>query len=706
MHFAHTVRSWLGPPGRLGAVICGVTMGVTALAAPGTAAASAGTRPGAGTDDSRFVLLDEPFVGEGAAPGRWVSQYGPTNSGFACLTAAKGQPAPLGACPSAPHDEPGQGVLRLTNQFKMRSGFVVHTEPVRADAGLIAEFDMYQYGSTTGKGADGISFFLLDGAERVDREGAQGGALGYRDIPGGYLGIGFDQYGNFSSPRWAGTGGPGKVPNSVALRGATSIGNPYIDGTPTLKKSLGDVAAKQRSKARRTGRVTLTPTGLLSVAVDFNDGKGYARVLGPVDVHRIPGQPDVPKTLRFGFSASTGAHTALHEISDVRLRRLPPDLYLTPRTTGDFAAGGTGQLELTVTNKPTAGRSEGPVTVTKVLPPGLKPVSASGDGWECAIEGAEVTCRRDEDLAPGDSFPPIVVPVEIAPDVAGGRPVEFAVDTPGDAVASDNVARLSPDVPVRTGLWLKESARPDPYVAGAPVAYAVSVGNDGPAQATNAPLAAEVPKSLEDPRWTCAASGGAVCPGTPDGPRLDTPVTLPPGAKLVFTATGGTPSDEAGPLVGTSVLKPPPGAADEGCADDCRAKVTLDGTFRTALSVTHRHTPQDLQSGGRITYTISVRNDGPSDASGVRIQQSAPLMIHGMEWTCEARSPSRCGAASGKAPVMTTADIAAGGEVVYTVSGPIEQQSIVSEVSVEPSVDAIDAKCQNGCAATDTARLP
>ena len=59
------------------------------------------------------------------------------------------------------------------------------------------------------KGADGISFFLIDGTATPTKAGGFGGSLGYAQntsppaptipgIVGGYLGVGLDEFGNYS----------------------------------------------------------------------------------------------------------------------------------------------------------------------------------------------------------------------------------------------------------------------------------------------------------------------------------------------------------------------------------------------------------------------------------------------------------------------------------------------------------------------------
>ncbi|MBC7182696.1 MAG: MshQ-like protein, partial [Marinobacter sp.] len=108
---------------------------------------------------------------------------------------------------------------------------------------VILQFDYYAYG---GNGADGIAVVLSD-ALITPRPGSFGGSLGYAQrnngdagFAGGWLGIGIDEYGNFSSATEGRQGGPGRTPDSVSVRGSGSgsSGYRYLDGTRRLNPGI------------------------------------------------------------------------------------------------------------------------------------------------------------------------------------------------------------------------------------------------------------------------------------------------------------------------------------------------------------------------------------------------------------------------------------------------------------------------------------
>lgn len=128
-------------------------------------------------------LVDETFTGADAQAG--FEAFGP-----ACLTGAPQSPAtgpgthPLAGCPAGatgpvpPDNAAPQGYLRLTDASNDQSAAVLYNHALPANQGLVTSFDQWQYGGTTSPPADGISFFLIDGAASLTSPGAFGGSLG------------------------------------------------------------------------------------------------------------------------------------------------------------------------------------------------------------------------------------------------------------------------------------------------------------------------------------------------------------------------------------------------------------------------------------------------------------------------------------------------------------------------------------------------
>jgi hypothetical protein len=152
-------------------------------------------------------LVNEDFTGPAVLDPNFSVQ------GATCLTGrAIGAPLPPGAANipdcrnsrTGPVPTPGMtpGYLQFTDTQLNQTGSILYNRPVPSSAGLIATFDQFQYGGSTPP-ADGIAFYLVDGATVLSTPGGFGGSLGYAQrtgvpgITGGYVGIGFDTFGNF-----------------------------------------------------------------------------------------------------------------------------------------------------------------------------------------------------------------------------------------------------------------------------------------------------------------------------------------------------------------------------------------------------------------------------------------------------------------------------------------------------------------------------
>jgi hypothetical protein len=144
-------------------------------------------------------------------------------------------------------DADGQGYLRLTTNINNQTGFARNTTAFPTANGLSISFDYFTYG---GSGADGLAFSLYDASANPFSIGGFGGSLGYAQnntnpgISKAFLGLGIDEFGNFSNPTAGRQGGPGQRASSVALRGdgngnaAISTNYEYLTGIQTTDASL------------------------------------------------------------------------------------------------------------------------------------------------------------------------------------------------------------------------------------------------------------------------------------------------------------------------------------------------------------------------------------------------------------------------------------------------------------------------------------
>lgn len=224
-------------------------------------------------------------------------------------------------------------ILTLTDSNLFQSSLVLFTKSVPSNQGLSINFDFYAYAGT---GGDGISFILLDGSQSPVQSGGYGGSLGYAQrlldndfkpgIAGGYLGIGFDEYGAFSEGDEGRVGGTSRRPDSIAVRGSAVNNYAYLTGTESLQQfglSIDNTApGANRDNSRRRAQVDLTPTGLLSVRVDFNNDGDFndPQELAIDSFNVVSANGALPSTIKFGFAGSTGVSTNIHQVGGFQVR--------------------------------------------------------------------------------------------------------------------------------------------------------------------------------------------------------------------------------------------------------------------------------------------------------------------------------------------------------------------------------------------------
>jgi uncharacterized repeat protein (TIGR01451 family) len=403
---------------------------------------------------SATLLVNETFSSATANNPNWlVGGLVNTSPVSPCLTAGTNtSQIPIPGCPAnqpaipAGGDPNGQGALRLTSNTSNNTGFVLYQAALPFTAGLDVTFSFYDYDSvstTVGTGADGVSFFLADGSQPLVSPGGFGGSLGYAQtvdpfpvngILGGYLGVGFDEWGNFGNNtegRGAGCNQPdsGFYPNYVTLRGPGTGQTGYCILDRVNVASYGAIdapKAKTRTAAgvKRTVHIVVDPPSQpgAMILVQMNFGSGMQTIMDTPE----PANP--PATFKFGFAASTGGANNIHEINSTVINTiLPvPRLTIAKSDDGPFVAGGTGRFTLTPTVQ--AGSDVGPetdpVTVTDTLPAGTLNGLPTGTGWDCsASSGTTVSCTyaasASAPIPAGTTLPAITVPVVFGPDESG-----------------------------------------------------------------------------------------------------------------------------------------------------------------------------------------------------------------------------------------------------------------------------------------------
>jgi hypothetical protein len=170
-------------------------------------------------------------------------------------------------------------------------------------------------------GADGLALYLFDaGVPNAGTGHFIGGTLGYSGIPGAYIGVGLDEFGNFSHiiVNKGRSDGP-FTPNAVAIRGSAERNWGFVENFK-LTEPLSYPGPKYTNRQQ-----VIDAGGIKHVVAQFTPKKyrpGYTVHLSinnqPV-IENFDYPYPAPASLKVGVSAANGSATNHHEIRNLQL---------------------------------------------------------------------------------------------------------------------------------------------------------------------------------------------------------------------------------------------------------------------------------------------------------------------------------------------------------------------------------------------------
>ncbi len=266
------------------------------------------------TSNAGYVYVSEDFKGTTAANWTFVTGAG----AGASLTAATGA------------DPDGLGWLRMTNYDYNQSSFVYCNTPIPTNQGLVFNFDFAIWGRNSPL-ADGLALCIFD-ASATPAAGAYGGSLGYaqrsgvQGLAGAVMGVGFDEFGNFSNPSEGRVGGTEKTPNSIAIRGSMGAdrtqGYEYITGTSTIEDFSTSGATSRAEVIIHTTRITITPDKTITVELKSEGGE-WETLIDSFQCDLV-----CPEYIKFGYTSGTGSVRGYHEIRNLSVSSVPEPITL------------------------------------------------------------------------------------------------------------------------------------------------------------------------------------------------------------------------------------------------------------------------------------------------------------------------------------------------------------------------------------------
>ncbi|MDD5033396.1 MAG: CARDB domain-containing protein [Methylococcaceae bacterium] len=275
-------------------------------------------------------------------------------------------------------------------------------------------------------------------------------------------------------------------------------------------------------------------------------------------------------------------------------------------TTGKITVHGTLQIDTTITTHSFGCFLKSPSTST--LPPDL------------SFGGYGLICTPIVGLNQGESFNPVVV---VTPTKTGDFTTVAAVSVPdNDTNLANNVANSVTTVTAPSAdLAISLAAAPDPAAVGNALSYTATVTNKGRSDASKAQLTLTLPSGV-----SLATSVPSGCTQTGNGSIGCNLGAIASGASVIQTIVV-TPSQSGSVAVQAIVSATEVDPDPSNNVASATVSVVAPTNNPADLAVTISANPEPVIVGNALTYTLSVSNKGPGDASGVNLNVTLPIDV-------------------------------------------------------------------------------
>ena len=557
------------------------------------------------------------------------------------------------------------GWLRLTENANNDQGAALYTGgSFSAITGLNISFNFVSWGGGS-PGADGISVFLFDATQNMG--GAiLGGGLGYCKGAGAYLGIGLDEWGNFSNPndRCTQSAGPGFQAQRLVLLGPTSVPgsnpvavNPFVANT-AVTGNIDNAAANPSSVANRPAfnqvSVQLTPASPVGyfVTVLFSNTPGSPPSATGITNVLFPYL--APTSLSVGIAASTGGSKNIHEINNLVVSgTAPPQPFVNKSFNPAISTvSGTSSLLITLSAANSFPRTSTTLTLpfTDNLPTGVTIASPSGLNTNCP-NPITATAGTNQVIYPAGAEIP-ANGCSIAVNVTSSTPGVVTNTVPAGALVT---AQGSNAVPATATLSVVAIAAPTVGKSFVPSATAVGgtatlqlrLNNPNSRATTLSALFTDTfPAGMTVATPPAITTNGCTLGSIAATPGLTTVTyasgaTLPPGGCTITVNISVSGAGSTTTYTNTLAIN----SLQTGFGSNAvGATATLAANAGSFLSITKNNFTTNTAAGGTTTYTIVASNAGPASANGVVVRDvpSSGLNCLGGILSCIASGGAAC----------------------------------------------------------------
>ncbi|MGA8408216.1 MAG: C25 family cysteine peptidase [Candidatus Acidiferrales bacterium] len=343
-------------------------------------------------------------------------------------------------------------------------------------------------------------------------------------------------------------------------------------------------------------------------------------------------------------------------------------------------AGNNITYVITVTNQgPSAATT---VTFNDTVPTNTTFFSfaQSGTVWSCPSPGSggKVTCTIGT-LAPGATSTLTLV-VNVASGTASGTVISDTASTstatpdsnPSSNSATANVTVASAG---QYDLSITKTGSPNPVTPGNNITYLLKFANNGPNSASNVTYTDTVPANTTF--VSLAIPAGATCPtvpavgGTgaisccPGSGGVCSGAAVPSGTSAQFSLVVKVNSGTAAGTTITNTAMIAPTTNDVTVANNSSTATTIVASPSQAdVAIVKTASPEPVDQGATLTYTLQVTNNGPAVAQGVAVSDPLPGEV---TFVSVSTTQGTCSQSAGTVS-CSLGSVSVGGLVIITIN--------------------------------------
>jgi uncharacterized repeat protein (TIGR01451 family) len=317
------------------------------------------------------------------------------------------------------------------------------------------------------------------------------------------------------------------------------------------------------------------------------------------------------------------------------------DLTLTKTAPASAVRTNNFQYSLTVRNNGTVNATN--VVVSDTLPTQVTFVSATPSQGSCSFASGDVTCNLGTLAGQADAT--ITITVTAATISGGFNNTATVTATEADPDLANNSDTAVTQIIGTADISVTKLDTPDPVALGQDLTYTIVVTNNGPDPSTNVELFDVLPDDVQfvsvstSFAGVCTQGSGMVSCGFPDlgaEESVTVIIVVKPTAicDLVNSVSVNNTND-----------------FDPNSANNTATTSTtvIVGTGSANLAVTKSGSPDPVQIGSNLTYTITVSNAGPDAATSVVLNDFLPdsnnvtfVSVTPSQGTCAGNNPVSC----------------------------------------------------------------